>query len=328
MNFFSKMLRWPALHFVLLGACLYLLHAYLQGQAPRPVEEIMISTQKVEQLKGLIKAQTGANPEAEQVDAAIQQEIDEEVLYRQALVLKLDQSNLSVRHRLIQISSFVGASNEKSEDSLYRRALELGLDRSDPVVRRILIENMRMIVAKIPRKGESGKVTEDEMEAYLQANKDRYQKLSRMSFKHIYFSKDKRGKKAESEAQKLLQDFQANHAPDSGPEKRGDPFLMGATFSSTPLNTIQNTFGAHFASTLASLEVGKWQGPVASSYGWHLIWIEEMKPAQVYPLKEVANQVRGDLLKEKEKKRIKEAVQELRSQYSIRVESSARPSLQ
>lgn len=325
MKLIFKILRAPAFHFILIGAFLFGFHQieqkYFSLKSSSLKEEIVIQKDQIEQFKKDIKTQTGQEANAQQVRAAIETAIDDEVLYRQALKLKLDQTNMGVRHRLVQIAKFVSDGSSLSEQDLYRKALELKLDRSDLVVRRQLITNMKLIVAKIPSKKEPSKLTSEQIQTYYDENKKQFEKPERISFSHIYLSRDKWKKKGDIEAARVLKDLQAKQAQPPLQTHFGDSFLMGNRFSGSSPSILQRYFGSAFVSQVYKLEPGKWQGPIPSSYGWHLVWVEEIKEAQVPALKEVLNQVEGNILQDREVIRLKDSLIELRSHYKIRVDS-------
>lgn len=317
--FLFKILRMPAIHFVAIGAVIFC----FSGNTPDVQNEIVIRQSQIEQMKSEIKELTGVAPNALQVQAAIDQAVNDELLYRQALKLKLDQSNAGVRYRLVQIAQFVGDGSALSEEELYQKALALGLDRTDPVVRRQLIANMKLIAAKVPTAKEPATLTPEQVQAYYEANKSQFEKPKQVSFTHIYLSRDKWKKNGEREARRLLYDLQMKQIQPPLQVVPGDSFLSGYYFSDLTPSMLQRFFGSRFVAQVFVLEPGRWQGPIASSYGWHLVWVEEVKPPQVPVLDEVLNQVRGTILQEREAIRLNDALQELRSHYTIRIETNA-----
>ena len=54
---------------------------------------------------------------------------------------------------------------------------------------------------------------------------------------------------------------------------------------------IARHFGSRFTQALSGLPVGSWQGPVASPYGLHLVYVHERTPAQVPALSEIRAEV-------------------------------------
>ncbi len=73
---------------------------------------------------------------------------------------------------------------------LYREAVRRGYDKDDMVVRRILKRKMEFLGEAQVQKVEP---SVEEMEAYYATRKDRYRVPAKVSFVHVYVSRDKRG---------------------------------------------------------------------------------------------------------------------------------------
>jgi parvulin-like peptidyl-prolyl isomerase len=65
-------------------------------------------------------------------------------------------------------------------------------------------------------------------------------------------------------------------------------------------------------------------GPVRSSYGLHLVWVDERSPARVPPLAAVRSQVAHRLLAERGEERLRARLRTLRARYEITVEAESR----
>jgi peptidyl-prolyl cis-trans isomerase C len=319
-----RLFRSPALHFLFIGALLFALHqgwvAHSLRHSPAVKEELVIGKEQINQIKKDILAQTGFRASPAQLQAAIQKTIDDEILYRQALALHLDRNNPSIRHRLIQLARFVSEDPKASDAVHYRKALDLGLDRSDLVIKRYLISLMSLVVKKVPTPQAPSQVSKLELQDYLEQHPQSFMKPQQVTFTQIYFSRDKRGAQGASQAEALLKQLQKKGMKPDQAHGLGDPFLEGNHFSWFNDSTLQRLFGPIFTRQLAELEPGKWLGPLPSSYGWHLVFIEGTRPAQVPPLAEVVSQVKSAILKEREQQRLIDTLRELRSRYSIRVE--------
>ena len=74
------------------------------------------------------------------------------------------------------------------EEILYREALALGLDRDDLVIRRRLHQKMEFISTDLT---EPKPPAEAELQAYLDANRDRFRTSERLSFTQVYLKQDK-----------------------------------------------------------------------------------------------------------------------------------------
>ena len=89
-----------------------------------------------------------------------------------------------------------------------------------------------------------------------------------------------------------LSALQADPATD--PSALGERTLLPARLGLSPPNAIDGVFGQGFFGRLAELPPGVWAGPVASSYGVHLVRILESLPARTPPLDDVRDAVMRD----------------------------------
>ena len=105
MNFLRAALREPLLHFVVIGAVLFAVTALRQKQVEHA--EIRITAGEVAQLAAFWETQAQRKPTAEELQALIEERIDEEVLAREAVRLGLDRDDVIVRRRLAQKMAFV-----------------------------------------------------------------------------------------------------------------------------------------------------------------------------------------------------------------------------
>ena len=71
------------------------------------------------------------------------------------------------------------------------------------------------------------------------------------------------------------------------------------------------------------LPIGSWAGPVASTYGFHLVWVEAREDAGVPALASVRGQVREAVRADERPERLREAIATLRRHYDVRVTGSA-----
>jgi hypothetical protein len=161
------------------------------------------------------------------------------------------------------------------EELLAREAKEIGLDEDDTIVRRRLAQKMEFLVQDTISLAEPG---EDVLHRFYDSHRTEYQIPARASFMQVYF-------KTETAARRGLQVLAK-----LGPDEIGDPSLLGREYSETDEQTVANIFGKDFAASIFSIEPGSWQGPVASSYGFHLVRISERQAAQVRPFDQVRAQ--------------------------------------
>ena len=102
------LLREPLLHFLLLGSLLFALDTWLR---PAPIAdsggEIVVSEGRIRNLAEGFRRTWQRPPTGAELDGLIQDHIREEVLYREALALGLDQDDTIIRRRLRQKMEFV-----------------------------------------------------------------------------------------------------------------------------------------------------------------------------------------------------------------------------
>ncbi len=92
------------------------------------------------------------------------------------------------------------------------------------------------------------------------------------------------------------------------------------------MREVSAIFGRQFADALSDLELQSWQGPVESSYGLHLVFVDAHVPARVPVLEAIRARVRAELLAERQTKTDGALYGKLRERYEIVVERpQARP---
>ncbi len=97
------MLKEPLLHFALLGLGLFLLWGVLRADD----RVLVVPAATVERLRADAARRLGHDPERAELDAAVDQHIADELLYREGLALGLDRADPVVRQRVIQKMRFL-----------------------------------------------------------------------------------------------------------------------------------------------------------------------------------------------------------------------------
>jgi hypothetical protein len=103
---FKSLLREPLVHFLLLGALLFLLDAWLRPAAVAN-EEIVVSEARIRNLAQNFRRTWQRAPTGDELVGLIENHIREEVLYREALALGLDRDDTIIRRRLRQKVEFI-----------------------------------------------------------------------------------------------------------------------------------------------------------------------------------------------------------------------------
>lgn len=120
----NRLLREPLLHFILIGAVLFSAYAWINRSAA-PAEsarKIVLTDDDLLQLVVTWQAQGRPEPTPAQMQTLIEAKVREEVLYREALAMGLDQDDTIVKRRMAQKMDFLAedlsALREPSRDEL------------------------------------------------------------------------------------------------------------------------------------------------------------------------------------------------------------------
>jgi hypothetical protein len=206
------------------------------------------------------------------------------------------------------------------EQVLYREALELGLDRNDTIVRRRMLQKMEFL-------GEAAAADDEpaaaELERFFLAGAERYRIPAQASFTHVYFSRDRRGERATEDARAALSALRSPANGNDSASHLGDPFLLGAEHGAETRQSLEAAFGVSFARTVFEGELGAWQGPVESAYGFHLVRVVERTEARLPALDEVRAQVLADWRQARRRDARGDLYSRLRGRYEVEVDEKA-----
>ena len=205
------------------------------------------------------------------------------------------------------------------EEIAYRQAVEMGLDSGDTVIRRRLRQKVELLAEEIVSMAPPE--TED-LEEFLAANLDEYIGEPTMSLRQVAFSVDLRGDNAEVDAAKALSRLNESSVD---PDSLGDPIPLPQQLIQVSPAMIASRFGREFTDAVSILEPGRWQGPVESGFGLHLVIVDEYVPAAPPSLDDVEREVRRDYNRQQREVAIDRLYEELLKQYSVSVEAMEAP---
>ena len=203
------------------------------------------------------------------------------------------------------------------EEVYCREAMALGLDKDDTVIRRRLRQKMEFISDDIAAMPEP---TDADLNAYLQAHTDRFRAEQTFTFSQVYLDPEKHGENLARDISALL--AQLNRAGGQAEVSAvGDSFLMERSYTAAPASEVAKQFGEKFAAKLGELSPGKWEGPVASGYGAHLVFVSERTEGRAPELAEVRDDVRREWANAQRLELNEKFYQELFKRYSVTIES-------
>ena len=209
-------------------------------------------------------------------------------------------------HRLVE--------SRVREEILYREALALGLDRGDTIVKRRLAQKMEFLVGDISAVRDP---TADELRAWYVTNGDRFAEAGRRSFRHVYFSTDRRGDQARADAIRALSKL-ADKAVDSPVVGAvGDPFMFQDHYGDRSPEQIASIFGSAFAAAVDQVRPGSWQGPIESGLGWHLVFVNSATLGRAPSYDEIEGEIKRGWMEEQRALARQRAFEAMKSRYEV-----------
>ena len=198
-------------------------------------------------------------------------------------------------------------NNLIEEEILYREALKLGLEQDDEIIRRRLAQK----IIFLKRDAEAFTPSDEDLRNFFVQNQSNYVPDNLYTFEHYFFGNDTGAfEKAETTLSKLL----SGQNPDTGL-----PFYSGNTFSSHPLQKIEDIFGGEFAKVIETLDEGRWVGPIQSAFGYHNVMIGSIENSKVPSFDAVKNVVLADYLEANSDQTIKDFMEQIKSEYSVAI---------
>lgn len=176
------------------------------------------------------------------------------------------------------------------EEILAREALAMGLERGDAAIRQRLAQKMQAFAEHAA--ADPGPASDAELRAWFAAHVDLFRFSGRISFRHLYFCPDKRGPHAPADAALALTQLAGRAGDWPSAAALGDAFWLQDSYRDCSGDQVSELFGGKFSRRLFGLKSGSWQGPIESSLGWHLVFIDAAVPSRVPHFEDVEAQVR------------------------------------
>jgi peptidyl-prolyl cis-trans isomerase C len=275
-----KFLREPLLHFLFIGAAIYLLYGAFAETLPEDTDKtIVVSAAEIEWMKTSWQKRWNRPPTTGEFEGLIQQYIRETVLYREALTMGLNKHDQVIRRRLAQKLEFLAKD---------------------------------LVALTSP--------TDEELVAYFNANQDRYQEPTLYTFTQVFIDPDKRGDATLNDAEAIKATLVARGDAIEDAGALGDAFMLQNYYPGKDQVEIQKQFGSGFTQSLVDLSPGEWHGPVLSGYGTHLVYVSHISEPSPPVFSEVRDQVVQDWTAKKSEELNEQFYANLRDSYTIVIE--------
>jgi len=225
----GRWLREPLLHFLVIGAGIFLLYHFVRGNNETAPQDIVITEPRIEALAENFARTWMRPPTPQELRGLVDDYVKEEVFYREAIAMGLDRDDTVIRRRLRQKMEFV------SEDA-----------------------------------AATAEPTEAQLQQFLAAHPEKFVEPARVTFQQVFVNAERRGDSARRDAERILAELQAGRGP-ANPAEAGDSTLLPASLENASPQEVSGSFGDEFGKLLEAAPVDQWVGPIASSFGLHLV---------------------------------------------------------
>ena len=200
------------------------------------------------------------------------------------------------------------------EEVLSREALALSLDKDDTIIKRRLAQKMDFVMEDPSALREPA---DEELRRWFAESAQRFATPSLVTFRHLYFSPDRRGAHTRDDAIETLGKLVGK--PEEAPELHGlsDRFMFQDFYAERSPDQVAGIFGKIFAEALAGLEPGKWQGPIESGLGWHLVWVESNIAGRVPAFEEIETRVKSEWIDAQRAEGKRKMFDHMKARYQI-----------
>jgi hypothetical protein len=195
------------------------------------------------------------------------------------------------------------------DEIFFRQAVALGLDKSDLVAKRRLRQIMELMLDDYS----TVYPTELQLQEYLTENPDKFRADPTISFVHKFYAFEEE-KDALSSLEKLKKGANPRTITQS------NLLMIPQQFENETKFVIKRVLGGEFTEPLFQQKVGEWTGPIKSTYGWHLVYIDKLNLGTTPDLNKIWDKVEQEWMFE-HKAEMKDKQQELLLEmYDVQIE--------
>jgi hypothetical protein len=165
-----KLLREPLLHFLLIGIGLFVLYDVLRGGDTGAPRDIVVTEARVEALAQSFASTWMRPPTPQEITGLVDDYIAEEIYYREAIAMGLDQDDTVIRRRLRQKMEFISEDAAATAEPTDAQLQEFLAKHPEKFLEPAQL-SFRQIYFSTEKRGEQARVQAEQLLTELQAGR-------------------------------------------------------------------------------------------------------------------------------------------------------------
>jgi parvulin-like peptidyl-prolyl isomerase len=206
------------------------------------------------------------------------------------------------------------------DEILYREGLALGLDRDDALIKRRVRQKFEVIAEEQSAREAP---SDADLAAYVTQNAGRFLLPATVSFEQIFFDNGR----IPADVERAVAAARVALAHGADPRKLGQASMLPSRVDNAEQDLVARDFGTGFAGQVETAPLGQWSGPIASSFGAHLVRVSARTPTALPELDGIRRIVAREWENERRVSSRSDSYQKLRGQYTVLIEGTKLTSL-
>ena len=194
---------------------------------------------------------------------------------------------------------------------LYREALSLNLDHNDEIIKRRLRQKYEFLAEDL---ADLSGPSQDDLIEYYNENKDKYFASKSFTFFQFYINPDIHASPG-LRANSLYSEIK-NKLP-SETSDFGDTFFLDHFHNEKNKVDVAKEFGIEFSEALFDNDKQGWTEPIRSGYGYHIVYIDEIKERVLIDFEDVEEKVIQDWKSDNRALVQRQLLKDLQEKYTV-----------
>ena len=171
------------------------------------------------------------------------------------------------------------------EEVLYREGMTMGLDEDDTVIKRRIRQKFEYFLEGL---SEQSNPSDEDLKEYIEQNAATFKEPATYSFRQVYINPQTHGTNTEAAIEVLKAKLTDQNMDAS---MMGDRTLLQHANGNMQTQQVNLAYGRMFMDQLSQQETAKWNGPLESTFGLHMVIVDEKTDEKLPALEDIRDEV-------------------------------------